>query len=208
MIEETSLSVLQPPLWALVAELLGFALLIAHQLYISRLFRIAPERTCRGRANQLRQQWVTRMRALGTNLLAAQTLRDWVMSAGLLAATGILLSLGIFSLALQGGDWVRLSATLSLAPVPVAPMGLKLLILAALFFIAFVYCALALRFYNRTGLLIHLEQEDQGDAGDGLVVATLNRAGEYSIWGCAAICWRCPSASGWSGQTGSSPGPC
>ena len=192
MIEETSLSLLQQPLWALVAELLGFALLIAYQLYISRLFRISPERTYRGRSNQLRQQWVTRMRALGSNLLAVQTLRNWVISAALLAATGLVLSLGTFSLALQGGDWVRLSATLSLAPAPMTPIGLKLLILAALFFSAFVYCALALRFYNQTGLLIHLGQEDdqtdlplhpgqagQGDVEDSLVAATLNRAGGY-----------------------------
>ena len=45
MIEETSLSLLQQPLWALVAELLGFALLIAYQLYISRLFRISLRRS-------------------------------------------------------------------------------------------------------------------------------------------------------------------
>lgn len=165
--------------WVWAAESLGLALLIGYQIYLGQVFRRQPERTYRGHSNRLRRAWVETVRANGSDILAVQTLRNWVMSATLFASTAMLIGLGIVNLALEGPDLTALSQALSLAPSGSSLVRVKLLLLAAFFFSAFLHFALALRYYNHTGFLINLPEGQFDVPAAGPVSDTLNRAGGH-----------------------------
>ena len=179
MSPDALLATLASPSLFWIADGLGVALLIGYHLMLRRIFRRQPERTYRGRSNRLRRAWVETMRASGNGILAIQTLRNWVMSATLFASTAMLIGLGVIGKAFDGVDLAGLSQALSLVPSGAALVRIKLLLLAAIFFGAFLHFARALRYYNHTGFLINLP------AGhfDGLEVAsiadTLNHAGGH-----------------------------
>ena len=167
------------PGWASAADGLGLALLVVYHLFLWRVFRHCPERTYRGRTNRLRRAWVETVRANGNDILAIQTLRNWVMSATLFASTAIVVGLGIVSVAFEGLDMGALSQTLSLSPTGAALVQVKLLLLAAFFFSAFLQFALSLRYYNHTGFLINLPSEHFNGTEVDLIADTLNRAGGH-----------------------------
>lgn len=161
-------------------DIVGLALLALYHVYLARVYRRDPERTYRGRSNRLRQAWVTSVRERGADILAVQTMRNWVMSATLFASTSILIGLGVAQVAFAATDLTRLASVLNPFPLPSeAMMRLKLLALAGMFFGAFHHFALALRYYNHSGFLINLpDRYFSGDPADS-VAATLNRAGGH-----------------------------
>lgn len=169
----------QPPLfWAIDA--VGVLLLIGYHLYLKWVFGHCPERTYRGRSNRLRRSWVDAVRARGSDILAVQTIRNWVMSATLLASTSIVIALGIINAILQGLDPAHLSRALSLSPAGNTLAQVKLLVLAAIFLSAFLHFALSLRSYNHTSFLINLPAESLD--GPDVVADELNRAaGHYNL---------------------------
>jgi magnesium-transporting ATPase (P-type)/uncharacterized membrane protein len=167
------------PGWASATDGLGLALLVAYQVYLWRVFSRCPERTYRGRSNRLRRAWVETVRANGNDILAVQTLRNWVMSATLFASTAIVVGLGIISVAFEGLDMGELSRALSLSPTGAALVQVKLLLLGAIFFSAFLQFALSLRYYNHTGFLINLPAEHFNGADVDPIADTLNRAGGH-----------------------------
>jgi len=158
---------------------LGLTLLIAYQLYLRRVFRLEPERTYRGRSNRLRRAWVATVRAGDRDILAVQTLRNWVMSATLFASTAIVIALGVVGVAFDRFDLGGLSQSLSLVPSGPDLVRFKLLVLAAIFAGAFLHFVLALRYYNHTGFLINLAPEHFTGSGVDQVADTLNRAGGH-----------------------------
>lgn len=164
----------------LALDLLALGSLAVYHLYLARVYRRDPERTHRGRSNRLRRAWVAAVRARGADILAVQTMRNWVMSATLLASTSILIGLGVGHVAFFGNDLSKLPGDLGLLPVPGGPvLRLKLLALAGIFFGAFHHFALALRYYNHCGFMINVPDGDfRGDAV-GTVSETLNRAGGH-----------------------------
>jgi uncharacterized membrane protein len=161
-------------------DFLGLALLALYHLYLARIFRRDPERTYRGRSNRLRRAWVAMVRVRGADVLAVQTMRNWVMSATLLASTSILIGLAAGNMAFTGTDLGTLARDLSPLPGPSGSlMRLKVLALAGIFFSAFHHFALALRDYNHTGFMINLPDGDfLGDPVE-TVAETLNRAGGH-----------------------------
>jgi uncharacterized membrane protein len=165
--------------FSLVADSLSLFLLVSYHLYLRQVFRRAPERTYRGRSDRLRLAWVETVRAAKNDILAVQTLRNWVMSATLFASTSILIGLGVINVALEGIDLSALSNALSIAPTTGPVVRFKLLLLAGLFFVAFLHFALSLRYYNHTGFLINLPDRHFPGASVALVADTLNRAGGH-----------------------------
>ncbi|MBK1630069.1 hypothetical protein CKO31_04800 [Thiohalocapsa halophila] len=163
--------------WA--ANAAALLLLLGYHLYLRRLLARHPEATYRGRSDRLRRAWIETVRAAHNDILAVQTLRNWVMSATLFASTAILIGLGVISVALEGLDLGALSQALSLAPTRAPLVRVKLLFIAALFFIAFLHFALSLRYYNHTGFLINLPDSHFSADDAGLIAETLNRAGGH-----------------------------
>ncbi|WP_295390462.1 HAD-IC family P-type ATPase, partial [uncultured Thiodictyon sp.] len=165
--------------WTWGIDALGVTLLIGYQLYQGWMFRHQPELTHRGRSNRLRRAWVETIRTGNKDILAVQTLRNWVMSATLFASTSVLIGLGFIGVAFRDLDLTDLSQTLSWAPSGTGLMRIKLLLLAAIFFSSFMHFVLALRYYNHTGFLINLPANYFRGVALDLVADTLNRAGGH-----------------------------
>lgn len=176
---DTLTSIIERGPWVWAGDLMGVALLVVYHLYLRRVCRRQPERTYRGRSNRLRRAWVHTIRTKGNDILAIQTLRNWVMSATLFASTAMLIGLGIVRLALEGPDLSSLSASLSLVPTGASLVRIKLVLLGGFFFGAFLHFALALRYYNHTGFLINLPDEHYPGPALDPIADTLNRAGGH-----------------------------
>ena len=97
--------------WNLIADLLGLSLLLAYHLRLSWVYRRHPERTTRGRADRLRRAWIEAVRARNGDILAIQTLRNWVMTASVFASTTIMIGLGLVAASFQELDMANLSNT-------------------------------------------------------------------------------------------------
>ncbi len=167
--------------WNLIPDLLGLSLLLAYHWRLSRVYRLTPERTTRGRADRLRRVWVEAVRARNGDILAIQTLRNWVMTASIFASTTIMIGLGLVAASFQGLNMANLSHAVSFLPVGGDLARLKLLILAILFFNAFLRFVTALRFYNHTGFLINLPANIFVRVAEDEIAETLNRAaGNYN----------------------------
>ena len=167
--------------WNLIPDLLGLSLLLAYHWRLSRVYRRTPERTTRGRADRLRRVWVEAVRARNGDILAIQTLRNWVMTASIFASTTIMIGLGLVAASFQGLNMANLSHAVSFLPVGGDLARLKLLILAILFFNAFLRFVTALRFYNHTGFLINLPANIFARVAEDEIAETLNRAaGNYN----------------------------
>jgi uncharacterized membrane protein len=177
---EPILALLTPARIAVAVDATAVLFLLAYHLYLVRAFRRDPCRTYHGRSNRLRRAWVAAMRVRGMEILAVQTLRNWVMSATLLGSTSILIGLGVGSFALTGVDLTDLARSLSGFPPPSEELvRIKLLALAGIFFSAFHNFSLALRYYNHVGFMINVPDAVLGNDPVGAVSETLNRAGRH-----------------------------
>ncbi len=182
-----SLIALAYPTLSWPVEALGLFLLLVYELLLARVYRVAPERTYRGRSDRLRLAWVEVVRADGEGLLAIHTMRNWMTGATLFASTAILIGMAALGLALEGADLTGLSQGLSLSPTEPYLARVKLLFVAGFFFAAFLHFVLSLRYYNHAAYLIRLPAErlaTQGGQGAALSAAegvadTLNRAGGH-----------------------------
>ncbi|MBV5309866.1 DUF599 domain-containing protein [Chromatium okenii] len=164
--------------WAMIIDAIGLLLLTGYHVYLSWILRHTPHQTHRGRSSYLRHAWVKTLREKDKDILAIQTMRNWVMSATLFASTSMVIGLGIMQVSFTSEKIYALSQALSFFP-PVSDLliKLKLLALAGVFFNAFLHFSLALRYYNQSGFLINLPANYfEGDA-DLVVSNVLNLAG-------------------------------
>ncbi|MBK1695461.1 hypothetical protein CKO09_12035 [Chromatium weissei] len=164
--------------WAMIIDAIGLLLLISYHHYLSWILRYTPHQTHRGRSNYLRHAWVKTLRANEKDILAIQTMRNWIMSATLFASTSMVIGLGVMQVTFSSEKIYALSQALSLFP-PASDLliKMKLLALSSVFFNAFLHFSLALRYYNQSGFLINLPANYfQGDA-DLAISNVLNLAG-------------------------------
>lgn len=165
-------------IWGL--DFVGVLILILYHFYLARVCRTKPDRTYRGLSNRLRHAWVAVMRSRGVDVIPIQTMRNWVMSATLLASTAMLIGLGAAHLAFAAESPVALAESLSILPAGGEILArIKLLILAGIFFSAFHDFAVALRHYNHVGFLINLPDREIPAEPVETVSAVLNRAGNH-----------------------------
>jgi len=153
-----------------------------HCWFLMRLKR-APLSTSFGFYNATRVNWVKAVMQRGQDVLAIQTLRNWIMAASFLASTGIIIGLGILNAALNPDFFGNAQPLLSLAG-ETRPGGFeaKLMVLGVVFFTAFFNFTLAIRNYIHVGYLINIPREYDPNITPALVAATLNQgAGHYTI---------------------------
>ncbi len=181
MSNDLTATILALPWWNLTGDLFGLALLLAYHLFLSWFYRKHPERTSRGRSDRLRRAWVEAVRQRGGDILAVQTLRNWVMTASVFASTTIMIGLGLVAASFQGLNLSNLSQALSFMPAGGDVVRAKLLWLAVLFFTAFLRFVISLRFYNQAGFLINLPSVHFHGSAEDEIAATLNgAAGHYN----------------------------
>ena len=145
-------------LWTEIV-LIAFALLILI-LYHVHLFyqvRTAPLTTSIGLANQLRKEWVKAIMEEKKDMLAVQTLRNWVMASSFLASAAILIGLSISSVIVRADKVMEISQALNLYGTKSEAIWLmKLMILIVDFFFAFINFALSIRYYNHASFAINV----------------------------------------------------
>ena len=162
----------------------AFALLIAYHIYLYFKLRRDPLSISMGLASRARGMWVRSVMENGRDILAVQTLRNWIMSATFLASTAILIGLGVFNVALTSERQSELSLVLN--HLGSAHPGLwlaKLLLLGADFMFTFFNFAQAVRYYNHTGFMINLPREASDKIGIEDVTDFLNRGGVHYTLG-------------------------
>ena len=159
-------------------------LLVLYHMHLYRKSLRAPLSTSQGLARRTRELWVRDMMAGRRDILAVQTLRNWTMSATFLASTAILISLGIFNLAVTADKQGELS--LLLANFGSGHPGLwlaKLILLGADFLFVFFNFALAVRYYNHTGFMINLPLDANAEIRVEDVIDILQRGGTHYTLG-------------------------
>jgi uncharacterized membrane protein len=159
-------------------------LLLAYHIYLFYRTNRDPFSTSVGLARRTRAMWVRSIMKNNKDILAVQTLRNWTMASTFLASTAIIISLGIFNLALTADKQGELS--LLIGPLSIDHPVLwttKLVILGIDFLVVFFNFTLAVRYYNHTGFMINLPSEDSDNVSVEDVIDFLDRGGTHYTLG-------------------------
>jgi uncharacterized membrane protein len=131
-------------------------LAIYHVQWIYRIYR-KPMTTSVGITNHLRGHWVESIMEERRDILAVQTLRNWTMAASFLASTGILICLGLLSVAASPEKMAEISPSLNAVLREHRVLWLfKLMVLIVDFFFIFFSFCLAIRYLNHVNFMINV----------------------------------------------------
>lgn len=135
----------------------SFFLIIAYHIQLIHQIRTRPLTTALGVTNHLRGHWVESIMEQNRDLLAVQTLRNWVMTSSFLASTAILISLGLVSMAASPERMAEISPSLTELVREHRVLWLfKLMVLIIDFFFVFFSFCLAIRYYNHVNFMINV----------------------------------------------------
>lgn len=162
-----------------VAEVVMMSLsagaLLGYHLHLFFQVRRRPLSTTIGITNHARWRWVRSVMAERRDILAVQTLRNWVMAANFLASTAVLISLGLLASAFRPDVFQAVNHALNLyGAVSETLWMVKLLAFAGLFFYAFINFTLAIRYYNHASLLINIPENGDATVTAEVVTDVLN----------------------------------
>ena len=152
-------------MWSASLIELGFTvislvMLLAYHGYLVVKVRTDPLQTSIGQANRLRGAWVKTVMEEKRDILAVQTLRNWVMAASFLASTAILLAIGILSVAFKSERLSALTQAVNLVGSQNETLWfVKLLLLTVDFFFTFFNFSLAIRHYNHVSYMINIPSD-------------------------------------------------
>ena len=167
------------------------ALLIALYYLVLRLkTRNNPTYSIHGVNALARRLWVLNvMNNPGKDVMAVQTLRNFVMGASLMASTATLLIIGTLTLSGQAENIARSWHVLNIAGSHAAELWIiKVLTLLLDFIIAFFAFAMAVRLSNHVVFMINVPDQDAHHVlAPEAVAARLNRAGNLFAVGMRAF---------------------
>ncbi len=131
-------------------------LLVYHAQWIYRIYR-KPMTTAVGITNHLRGHWVESIMEERRDILAVQTLRNWTMAASFLASTGILICLGLLSVAASPQKMAEITPSLNELVREHRVLWLfKLMVLIVDFFFIFFSFCLSIRYLNHVNFMINV----------------------------------------------------
>jgi uncharacterized membrane protein len=129
---------------------------IYHFRWIYLIYR-KPMSTAVGITNHLRGHWVESIMQDRRDILAVQTLRNWVMASSFLASTGILICLGLLTVAASPEKMAEITPGLQeLVREHRALWLFKLMVLIIDFFFIFFSFCLAIRYFNHVNFMINV----------------------------------------------------
>ncbi|KAI9322946.1 hypothetical protein DFJ73DRAFT_921142 [Zopfochytrium polystomum] len=151
-----------PPLALnLAIGLTSLLLVAAYHAWLARRVARAPATTVFGLNANARRAWVASIMLKKQDILAVQSLRNWVMAATALASTAIVIIFGIVA-------FIASLATHADTTDPANPLssdfgfvldalfGYKVLAVLAVYMVSFACFVNAIRFYNHVGLVINI----------------------------------------------------
>ena len=133
-----------------------FVLGIYHLYWLYLIYR-KPMETSVGITSHLRGHWVESIMEERRDILAVQTLRNWTMAASFLASTGILICLGLLSVAASPEKMAEITPSLNEVVMGHRVLWLfKLMVLILDFFFIFFSFCLAIRYLNHVNFMINV----------------------------------------------------
>jgi uncharacterized membrane protein len=150
-------------------------LAIYHAQWIYRIYR-KPLTTAMGITNHLRGHWVESIMEERRDILAVQTLRNWTMAASFLASTGILICLGLLSVAASPQKMAEITPSLNELVREHRVLWLfKLMVLIVDFFFIFFSFCLAIRYLNHVNFMINVPSDLAHKITPEYITEILNR---------------------------------
>ncbi len=135
----------------------SFAILVIYHVHLIYQVRTRPLSTSIGITRHLRGHWVESIMQNDRDILAVQTLRNWIMASSFLASTAILISLGLLTLAASAEKIAEISPDLRAVILEHRGVWLfKLMLLIINFFFIFFNFCLAIRYYNHVNFMINV----------------------------------------------------
>jgi len=135
----------------------SFLILIIYHVRLVYLVRRRPLTTSIGVTDHLRGHWVESVMADQRDILAVQTLRNWVMASSFLASTAILICLGIISVAATPEKIAEITPSLNELVREHRVLWLfKLMTIIVDFFVIFFNFTMAIRAFNQVNFLINV----------------------------------------------------
>jgi len=154
---------------------LSLLTLILYHIALRYRLQKTPNRTSWGLAKRLRRAWVQMIMREKSDILAVQTLRNWVMAASFFASTSILISLGLLGIIFRGDNLLGMPQALDLLGSRDETLWvIKVVLLILDFFFAFFNFALSIRYYNHVNFMINLSPEEEDHVSLDTVSNTLN----------------------------------
>lgn len=154
----------------------GFLALLIYHLHLLYKIKTAPMSISIGLTNHLRREWVQTIMEEGRDILAVQTIRNWVMASSFLASAAILIGLGVLGAAFSAERAFLTSQALNLFGAGSEEIWLiKLMVLAVDFFFAFFNFALSIRYYTHASFAINVPPSHDPIVTYDAVTEILNR---------------------------------
>ena len=148
------------PWWEAVFVGITFMILTAYHLYWLFQVKRQPLKTYLGITKHLRRRWVESVMREKRDILAVQTLRNWIMASSFLASTAILIGLGLLSLLFKPEHVSELPFDFNLIFSRLKTLLLvKIMLLMLHFFFAFFSFTLAMRYFNHVNFMINVPLE-------------------------------------------------
>jgi len=143
--------------WDFYLTAAAFLILGIYHLHWLYLIYRKPMATAVGITNHLRGHWVESIMEERRDILAVQTLRNWTMAASFLASTGILICLGLLSVAASPEKMAEISPSLNAVVQEHRVLWLfKLMVLIVDFFFIFFSFCLSIRYLNHVNFMINV----------------------------------------------------
>jgi len=170
-------------LFEFTALALSSAMLGGYYLWLARQVRRRPLRTIIGYSAIKRREWVQSVMLERRDILAVQTLRNWMTSASFLATTSILIATGTLHFLTTIPQQPELLHELNfLGSTSTTLVTAKLFAIVVALLAAFFNFAVAIRYYNHVSIEINVPQPKSGPGDLVVVQRIMDRGGlHYTI---------------------------
>lgn len=179
----------------LTAFIASTAIVAAYYFFLHFKTRNNPTYTIHGVNALARTLWVANvMRNPGKDVMAVQTLRNFVMGASLMASTAALLIVGTLTLSGQAENIAQSWHVLSIAGSHATALWiLKVMLMLVDFIVAFFAFAMSVRLANHVVFMINIPEHDANhNLSPKAVARRLHRAGNMFAIGMRAFYFAIP----------------
>jgi len=167
----------------LTSLILSIVLVGGYYLWLVRELRRRPLRTVIGYSAVKRREWVRSVMQERRDILAVQTLRNWITSASFLATTAILIATGTLHFLTTIPQQPELLHELNfLGSVSATQITAKLFAIVVTLLAAFFNFAVAIRYYNHVSIEINVPPPELGEGDLAAVQLVMDRGSlHYTI---------------------------
>lgn len=179
----------------LLALLISVVSVAAYYFFLNLKVRENPTYTIHGVHALARRLWVSNiMRNQGMEVMAVQTLRNWIMGSSLMASTAALLIIGTLTLSGQAENITRSWHVLNISGSHAAELWIvKVMALLITFIVAFFAFAMSVRLANHVVFMINVpEYEAHHNLSPESVARRLHRSGTMFSIGMRAFLFAIP----------------